>query len=531
MTTGGAGTRWIAHGPTRYPRQVWTARASALVLVMVVAPLVGTLLITPELRSIGGLATVTQLLVYPTVMGASILLYVQYRLTDSNVVGWLALCLTEYSVQGAALAGLRASEPDAFFNRAGWTLIIDFPAALLILGCLRLSDRVRHAADPLAVGLLLGLLVAGVNLGVNRFGGELLTTDPAAVAAQVALVVVGCGIARAAYLLDGLPAWFSARLGAGTIALVVNRAVSTQDAVGALGETVAIVTGIVGVLLMVNAAGAGLRHAVQQQHLSLLALTDQVAVMQADERDVRARLHEITNSLAGIAVASSLLHQQDEVPAAKRRQLERMLDSEAGRLSRLLAGKGNDALSEPSPRAQGTSEARQSLVDLDEVIWPLVTAQEALGRPVDWHPTGHRGLGDPDAVAEVVNILLDNAARHAPGSHSVVEVTRHGDTVEVIVRDDGPGIPAEVRHHLFEWGSRGPHSEGQGIGLHLAHRLMAATGSSLRLETQDVGNTFVISLSAAEETTTCTPSERRDPTRVSSSSRTTCSSPSHSSSP
>jgi signal transduction histidine kinase len=485
------------------------------VLVMVVAPLLGTLLVAPELRSVAGLATATQLLVYPLAIGASILLYVQYRLTDSPVVGWLALCLTQYSVQGVALAGLRASQPDVFFNRAGWTLIIDVPTALVILGCLRLSDRARPAADPLVVGLVLGLLVAAVHLGVNRFAGELPTTDPAVVAAQVALVVVGCGIARAAYLLEGVPGWFSARLGAGAIALVVNRVASTQDDAGALGDCVGIGAGLVGVLLMVNAAGAGLRHAVQEQHVSLVVLADQVAAMQADERDVRARLHEITNSLAGIAVASSLLHQKDEVPASKRRQLERMLESEAGRLTRLLAGKGDDALSEPPARPQGTPWDGQSVVDLDEVIWPLVTAQEALGRQVDWHPTGHLGHGDSDAVAEVVNILLDNAARHAPGSHSVVEVTRHGDTVEVIVRDDGPGIPAEVRHHLFEWGSRGPDSEGQGIGLHLAHRLMAATGSSLRLETQDVGNTFVISLPAAKENDPCTPSERPDRTRAS----------------
>ncbi|MCW2853322.1 MAG: hypothetical protein JWM84_2986 [Nocardioides sp.] len=523
--------RWVPPMPTRYPPHVWTLRASTLVLTMIVTPLLGALLIAPELRSIRGLATITQLLVYPTVIGASILLYVHHRLTGSNVIGWLALCLTLYSVQGAALAGLRASEPEVFFNRAGWALIIDVPTALVILGCLRLSDRVRHAVDPLAVGLLLGLLVAGVNLGVNRWGGELPTADPAVVAAQIALVVVGCGIARAAYLLDGVPRWFSVRLGVGTIALVINRVASAHDDAGAVGDSITISTGLVGALLMVNAAGAGLRHAVQEQHLSMVVLTDQVVAMQADERDVRARLHEITNSLAGIAVASSLLHQEGEIPASKRHQLERMLESEAGRLSRLLAGKGNDALSRPTPRPQGTPYDEASLVDLDEVIWPLITAQEALGRPVDWHPTGHLGLGDPDAVAEVVNILLDNAARHAPGSRSVVEVTRHGDTIEVIVRDDGPGIPAEVRHHLYEWGSRGPDSQGQGIGLHLAHRLMAATGSSLRLETQEVGNTFVISLPAAKENSTCTQSERRDRTHASSSSRTTCSSPSPSSSP
>jgi signal transduction histidine kinase len=500
---------------TRYPPQVWGARSSAIVVGMIVAPILGTLLLAPEVRSVNGVATVTQLLVFPTVLGASVLLYVQYRLTESNVVGWVTLCLTQYAVQGVTLGGLRASEPDVFFHHAGWVVIIDVPAALLILACLRLSGRVRHAADPLGVGLVLGVLVAGVNVAAHYWGEELVMGDPPVAAAQVVLLVVGGGIAHAAYRLDEVPRWCAARLGLGVIALVINRVASAQNLAGPVDDSIAIVTGLVGATLMVSAAGAGLRHAVQEQHSSMVVMADHVATMEADERDNRARLHEITNSLAGIAMASSLIHQDGEVPPNKRRQLERMLVSEANRLSRVLSGKGNDALSGRAPQPTGGTVQQPGLVELDEVIWPLVTAQKALGRPVDWHATGHRGLGDPDAVAEVINILLDNSARHAPGALTVVEVTRQGDTVEVIVRDDGPGIPSEVRENLFEWGSRGPDSQGQGIGLHLAHRLMAATGSSLRLETQETGNTFVISLPAAKETPSCTQSERHDRTRAS----------------
>ncbi|MCD4536326.1 sensor histidine kinase [Nocardioides sp. cx-169] len=498
-------------------------------MATVLTPLLGILVLAPELRSTNGVATVSQVLVFLTVLGAAALLCVQYRLTESNVVGWMTLAVTLYAVQGIAQAGLRAAGGDMFFDRAGWIVVIDVPAALVILCCLRLPDRVGHAVDPMSAGLCLGLLFAGISLAATRWGGELPTSAPAALAAQITLVVVGAGIAHAAYRLEGVPQWCATRLGLGTIALVANRIASLQDVQTALSDAVAVVTGLVGAVLIGCGAAAALRHAVQEQHHSLIAMSDQVSTMEAQERDVRARLHEITNSLAGIVMASTLIHQQDKVPVGKRRQLERMLESEASRLSRLLAARGGAAAEpavQPDPQDDGPS-----YVDLDEVIWPLVTAQEAQGRHVEWSPTGHRGLGDPDAVAEVVSILLDNTARHAPGARSAVEVTRTGDTVEVIVRDDGPGIPAEVRSHLYEWGSRGPDSRGQGIGLHLAHRLMASTGSSLRLEGEASGNTFVISIPAAKENHPCPPSEPLDPTHVSSSSRTTCSSPSHSSSP
>lgn len=481
------------------PRQVLPLWTDAIVLAMVVTPLLGAWLLAEELRSISGLATVSDLVVFPTALGASILLYVQYRLTGSDVTGWTTICLTQYSVQGIALAGLRAADPDAFFNRAGWVLIIDVPAALLILGCLRLSDRAPLAVDPLVTGLLLGMLVAVANLAANSWGDQLSMTSPPVVAAQVALVLVGVGIAHAAYHLEGIPRWYAVRLGLGAIALVANRIASTQDATGTVEDAVAVVTGVLGAVLMVSAAGAGLRYVISEQRSSLATLTDHLAELEADERDNRARLHEITNSIAGIAVASSLLHQEGEVPTYKRRKLERMLESEAGRLSRILAGKGTDAL---SGTASANSASDPAVVDLDEVIGPLVTAQQTLGRQVDWQPTGHRGHGDPDAVAEVVHILLDNAARHAPGSRTSIQVNRHDGKVEVAVCDDGPGIAAEVRPHLFEWGGRGPDSDGQGIGLHLAQRLMTATGNSLHLESKEAGVAFVIGLPAAEETPT-----------------------------
>jgi signal transduction histidine kinase len=323
-------------------------------------------------------------------------------------------------------------------------------------------------------------------------------TSPPVVVAEVLLAAVGAGIGHAAYRLAEIPRWCAIRLGLGTLALVANRVASCQDENRAV-DTIAVVTGVVGVVLMVSAAGAGLRFAIQEQGRSLTTLTDQVAAMEADERDSRARLHEITNSIASIAVASTLIHRHDGVSSSKRQKLVQMLESESGRLARILTGGGDDRHGGAGEESTGSSNGLPQLVDLDEVIGALVTSQQTLRRSVEWAPSGHLAIGDSDAVAEVVNILLDNSARHAPDSHTRVEVTRRGEVVEIAVRDDGPGVPAEVRSKMFEWGGRGPNSKGQGIGLHLASRLMTSGGNSLRLESNLSGTSFVVGLPAAAD--------------------------------
>ncbi|MDQ4054476.1 MAG: sensor histidine kinase [Actinomycetota bacterium] len=484
----------------RYPRSVWSFQASALVAAAILTPLVGTLLLAQDLRTVSGVATTTQLVVLPIILGASIVLYVQYRLTGSSVVAWLTMCLTLYAVQGVMLAGLRAGEPDQFFRRPGWVLVIDLPVAVLILVAVRMASRVRLPVDPLSSGLLLGLLVAGVNLAANTLGPELTMTSPPAVVAMVLLAVVGFAIGLTAYRIDEIPRWCALRLGLGTLALVANRLASLENDSAAVGS-VAVVTGVLGAVLMVNAAGAGLRAAIQENRRSLATLTDQVAAMEADERDSRARLHEITNSIASIAVASTLIHGSGDVPPSKRQKLAKMVESESCRLARVLTNPATLRNTVPGEESTAsTSDAAPRVVDLDEVIRPLVTSQQALHHFVDWEPSGQRAVGDSDTVAEVLNILLDNSARHAPGSHTSIQVQRRGDMVEIAVRDDGPGVPPEIRSTMFEWGGRGPNSRGQGIGLHLASRLMTSEGNTLRLETDQAGTSFVVSLPAAAET-------------------------------
>ena len=107
---------------------------------------------------------------------------------------------------------------------------------------------------------------------------------------------------------------------------------------------------------------------------------------------------------------------------------------------------------------------------------------------------------DAGLLERVVANLVGNAVRHAPGSP--VRVLAHvlPETVEVIVVDQGPGIPPEDRERMFEPFQRldDTGSGGLGLGLAVARGLTEALGGTLSAEdTPGGGLTMVLSLPRA----------------------------------
>ena len=124
------------------------------------------------------------------------------------------------------------------------------------------------------------------------------------------------------------------------------------------------------------------------------------------------------------------------------------------------------------------------------------------------------GRGDPDAVARVVRILLDNALRYGPhGQVITVTTTCRDGRAGVSVTDHGPGIPPEEREHVFERFHRGraagPES-GFGLGLAIGRELAERMGGRLELaDREPPGACFVLTLAAAEPDDSVRP--RREP--------------------
>jgi signal transduction histidine kinase len=96
-------------------------------------------------------------------------------------------------------------------------------------------------------------------------------------------------------------------------------------------------------------------------------------------------------------------------------------------------------------------------------------------------------LGDADTLTRMVRNLLDNATRYAGRQ---VTLTLRTDRTDVIltVSDDGPGIPAAAREHVFARftrldGSRAhAHDhEGTGLGLAIVRDVVTAHGGTVRV--------------------------------------------------
>ncbi|MEE9541318.1 MAG: PAS domain S-box protein, partial [Candidatus Thorarchaeota archaeon] len=90
--------------------------------------------------------------------------------------------------------------------------------------------------------------------------------------------------------------------------------------------------------------------------------------------------------------------------------------------------------------------------------------------------------------------LLRNAAVHA-GENPIVDmiISKEGSNVQVLVSDNGPGVPEEVRNRLFH---RGVSTSGGGLGLHLSKSIVNAMNGSIELMNTDPGegSTFKILL-------------------------------------
>jgi signal transduction histidine kinase len=138
---------------------------------------------------------------------------------------------------------------------------------------------------------------------------------------------------------------------------------------------------------------------------------------------------------------------------------------------------------------------------LRRAIEPLVTTRRIGGQQILEAVADDLALaGRPEVVCEILQNLLENAERYAPGP-VVLRARRSGDRVVVRVEDHGPGIAAPERERVFERavrGSAGATAPGSGLGLYVARRLAREQGGDLTVEPAVGGGaSFVLTLPAA----------------------------------
>jgi signal transduction histidine kinase len=109
--------------------------------------------------------------------------------------------------------------------------------------------------------------------------------------------------------------------------------------------------------------------------------------------------------------------------------------------------------------------------------------------------------GDARRLQQVLLNLLANAVQHAPGTPTIdVRLRTAADAAILEVHDQGPGIPREERERLFAPFHKvaRPGRRGLGLGLHIAHEIVAAHEGTITVESSaGQGTTFVVRLPLA----------------------------------
>ena len=141
--------------------------------------------------------------------------------------------------------------------------------------------------------------------------------------------------------------------------------------------------------------------------------------------------------------------------------------------------------------ARGQDSEAAVVTDLTQILNEVVAAASRNGRDVDLTVKGDMIVAvRPGALKRCLTNLLDNAQRF--GEHVWVGAERNGESIEIVVDDDGPGIPEESRDEVLRPfrrldASRNPETGGVGLGLAIARDVARSHGGDLVLETAPPG--------------------------------------------
>ena len=104
---------------------------------------------------------------------------------------------------------------------------------------------------------------------------------------------------------------------------------------------------------------------------------------------------------------------------------------------------------------------------------------------------GAKYQGDPGDLNEILGNLIDNAYKYCR-KRVLVEVQSAVERVEIVVHDDGPGLPEDAEEAVIERGARADESiPGQGIGLAVVAETAELYQGSVRLGASPLGGTAV----------------------------------------
>ncbi len=217
----------------------------------------------------------------------------------------------------------------------------------------------------------------------------------------------------------------------------------------------------------------------------------------ARKRFIATASHELRTPIFSLGGFLELI-QDEELDEETRRQFVGQVREQVARLGKLATG-----LLDLSRLEAGSVELDPSPTDLgvlaravtSEFIPALHQHDSRLELRLARDPV--RATCDPDRVAQVLRILIDNAILHTPSGTSIVVTAARGTNgagASLAVMDRGPGIPAGSADRIFDPFFTSDGVQGSGLGLAIARELAERMRARLEVESRPGATTFALRL-------------------------------------
>lgn len=219
----------------------------------------------------------------------------------------------------------------------------------------------------------------------------------------------------------------------------------------------------------------------EERHLALeraLAAAEHLRTLEGMKAAfVTAASHELRTSITSIiGIARTLEEHGARLTADEQLDLLRRMTANGERLEQMFRGlmglDGGD-----TGRAPGRLEPAQLSTIADNAVTQVDLDHHHLAA-IDVHDT--TVVTDGSSVERILTNLLWYAVRHTPaGSHIWLRMHARGETLDITVEDDGPGVPEALKAGIFQPSQQPPAhraGDGAGVGLGLVQRFASLLG-------------------------------------------------------
>ncbi|MFB6256809.1 MAG: sensor histidine kinase [Haloplanus sp.] len=199
--------------------------------------------------------------------------------------------------------------------------------------------------------------------------------------------------------------------------------------------------------------------------------------------------HNMRNDLTKLRGWTRMI--SEETDAEKRAEqfetVERILDKWESMTERMR----DIRIALESQHEREAQEEAEALIE--DAVAPIREAYADVTVPTD---LSDPGLQVPASLHDAVHELVDNAAG-ASAATIEVELDRSADDwIDIVVRDDGPGMP-DMEADVLETGEETPLNHGQGLGLWMVRMIVTQAGCEVSVESTENGTEVCLRVPAS----------------------------------